>query len=641
MSAEPLPDIDPTLLKRHSALVWFESEGVIRLPNGRMSKAGELRANILQRRIFALAAARRAAGSPCFAIGLKPRKRGFSTGVAALNYTTVAGQPAEAVIVGNKLETSDTVYRMVGVFHAHDALAKTGVWGSTAKIGVEKTAWAHGSTLTQSTAHGKESIRGQTPTFIHGTEVAHWEQEDDVFLAVMNAVPDDPSVSVWLESTPKGRGGEFHKRWQVARWPKPNECPPGDEDYWKQWEAKCPDQPGSFLAEWEFVRVFAAWFEFDESTIRLDDVQKKHIEATLDEMSWYHGERALIEVYGQTDPKTGVQRLGREVEGFDIWEQLAWRRIVIQAKCGSDPRRFDQEYPKDPHSCFLAAGRPVFDADAIEHYAAQIITPEYGTLDSNVPAERADKTGEMMTWRQVHREDAIIWRWEAPRLNCRYLIVLDTAEGADQAGGRDPDRHSCLVLRRAYTDMSGVEHKARLVARLRPPCNVPIHVLVEWVHRLSRYYSALVIPEMNSSGLAYIVGAKLRGTPIWKRVEWNPRDGREEEKMGWRTTDTADYGGIRTVIIDALGGILRSRAVDLHCTNAAHELGCFVNKHGRKEAEAGEHDDDVLALAIGLYKIDSATAYTEQAIERQMPRDLREMMDRLENPDNKGGAHFW
>jgi hypothetical protein len=636
-------EFDAGIVLRGDPRAWFETKATIRLASGRISKPGAARANVLQRRIFALAKARRAAGRPCFAIGLKPRKRGFSTAVAALNYHELAGHGYESVIVGNKLETSETVFRMVALYADRDDFARTGRWSSANRTTTERITWQHGSMISQSTAKSGESIRGQTPQIIHGTEVAHWEQEDEVFLALMNAVPDDPNVSVWLESTPKGRGGEFYNRWQQARWPKPDECPDDDADYWRAWEVKCPDQPDAMFAEWEFVRVFAAWFEFDEATIKLDEGQKKHIQETLDSKSWYYGEKALIEVYGQIDPATGKQRLGNQAAGTDVWEQLAWRRMTIQSKCGMDPSQFDQEYPRDPHSCFLASGRPVFDADAIEHYSTQLMTPDYGTLDTNLP-----DTGivphewfqERTTWRTTERDDAIFLRWESPRVNCQYLIVIDTAEGEDQAGGRDPDRHSVLVLRRGFFDTEGVWHKTRMVARVRPPCQVPIHVLVEWAHRLHLYYSALVIPEMNSSGLAYITGAKIRGTPIWKRTEWNPRDGKEVTRFGWRTTDNQDYSGVRTLIIDHLGGVLRKRELDLHCGNAVHELGTFVNNSGRKEAEKGEHDDDVLALAIGLYKIDAATGHFELPIERIMPADLRDSLGKTAGA-TKGPAHDW
>lgn len=633
--------IDLAALLRHDPQLWFESKAVIRLTNGRVSEPGQLRANVLQRRIFALARSRRMKGKPCFGIGLKPRKRGFSTAVAALHYHHIAGQPAEGVIIGNKRDTSETVYRMMALFAKEDEMAKKGEWSSPANVKAETMEFAHGSKVSLSTALGRESVRGMTPQAAHGTEVAHWEQDQDVFLAMMNALPDDPNVMAWLESTPAGKQGAFHARWENARWPTAEECPEDDADYWRQWESNCPDQPDAIFAEWEFVRVFAAWFEFDEATLKLTPEQQRHIEATLDERGWYRGERALIQVYGNIDERSGEMRLGKQVTGTNVWEQLAWRRMTIQAKCGNDPAKFDQEYPRDPESCFLASGRQVFDADALAYYQSQVLPGELGTLDSNIPEFATNRQGEKVTWRGCGREEAIFQRWEAPRRGCRYLCVLDTAEGKDQTKGDNPDRHSALVIRRAYSMPDGTIHKARVVARLRPPSQVPIHALVELVHRLQLYYNALVIPEMNNSGLAYITGARTRGTLIWKRQEWIPKEGRSEEKLGWRTTDHLDYGGVRTLILDALGGALRERAIDLHCPNIVNELSTFVDKHGRKEAESGKHDDDVLALAIGLYNIDSATAYDEAPVERQMPRDLVEAAEAQNNPTGKGGAHFW
>lgn len=598
-----------------------------------------MRANILQRRIFALVAARRAAGKPCFIIGLKPRKRGFSTAVSAIHYTTVASQQAEGVIVGNKLETSATIYNMLATFAQNDPLALQGKWSSGVKVQAETCSWQHGSKVAQSTAIGRDSIRGQTPQIAHGSEVAHWQDEEGVFLALMNAIPDDTNVFVCLESTPAGRAGAFYQRWKDARWPAPTECPIGQADYWKKWAVKCPDQPDAIFAEWEFVRVFAAWFEFDEAALTLDDLQRKHLQATLDEKSWYHGEKALIEAYGNVGPD-GKTRLGTEVEGVDVWQQLAWRRYIIKSKCNSDPLQFDQEYPRDPESCFLASGRAVFDSDALEHYAAEAREPEFGTLNSNLPEGAIDRDGERATWRRTASEDALFWVWEHPRIGCRYLIVLDTAEGEDQTGGKDPDRHSCLVIRHAYRAADGSYFRARVVARIRPPCRVPITTLVEWVQLLHLYYQALVIPEMNSSGLAYITGARMRGTPIWKRKDFNPRSGKKEEKMGWRTTDSPDYGGIRTVIIENLASILRERLLDLQCAHVAHELGVFVDKNGRKEAASGEHDDDVMALAIGLYNLDAATAFAQEIVPRVMPADLRALTEGQSTLD-RGRAHYW
>src|SRR5262249_2987209 len=153
--------------------------------------------------------------------------------------------------------------------------------------------YEHGGRVIQDTAKNGESIRGMTPQFIHGTEVAHWENASEVMVALLNAIPDSGFNCVFLESTPNGIGGEFHTICQKARWPNDKECPPGQQGYWKQWEALCPNQEeeAGGLGDYNYVRVFAAWFEFDDARIPLTAEAKKEIESSLDGASWYHGER--------------------------------------------------------------------------------------------------------------------------------------------------------------------------------------------------------------------------------------------------------------------------------------------------------------------------------------------------------------
>jgi len=461
----------------------------------------------------------------------------------------------------------------------------------------------------------------RTPSFAIGnTEMAHWEGEEETFIALMNAIPDTPESCVFLESTPKGQGGRFFEMWQGARWPDAIECPDEDE-YWRQWAALCPQQEDDSLSEYDFVRVFAAWFEFEEAASRLDDAQKDHIRRTLDAKSWYYGEKALIEAYGRTR-EDGSQVLGREVHEFDVWEQLAWRRQTIKTKCKGDPRVFDQEYPRDPESCFLASGNPVFDADAIAHLQSICsVSPRAGQID------RPDEQSLRAVWRECDPDDATFQCWETPRIGCRYIIPVDTAEGNDQTKGDDPDRHSVPVLRAPYIDANGTNWRMKVVARVKPPCRMPIHALVGAVHALSLFYgNAIVIPEMNNTGLAFLVLAKERGMNLWKRVDINPRSGKKEEKLGWRTTDTADYGGLRTLIIERLGEVLREKAIDIHCPHIVGELAKFVDNEGRKEAGRGAHDDDVLSLAIGVYNIEAASAMEQIIVPKNVPPDLARLM---------------
>jgi hypothetical protein len=616
-------------LIRNRATVWLETNGYIRNAEGKKVRP---KVNVLQRRIEAVYFSALTKQRPCRAIGLKPRKRGFSTMVAAIHHSQLNNFPHEGVIIGNKLETSNTVFRMLSTYAETDEFK--GKWGSQHTATTEQINYQHGARVLQDTAKNGDSIRGMTPQFIHGTEVAFWLNDSEVMVALLNAIPDSGFNCVFLESTPNGATGTFFETWEGARWPTPEECPSGQEDYWKQWEKFCPNQGQGVagLDRFDYVRVFAAWYEFDDACVKLDASEKQEIESSIDAASWYRGERELIELYANDGP--AGKRLGREVTTCDVWEQLAWRRMIIKSKCHSNPRIFDQEYPRDPRSCFLASGNPVFDEDALTHLQILSRVPiDYGQI-----AETEEKRA---TWIPVASDSSTFWRWEQPIGGCAYLITCDLAEGEDQTKGDDPDAHSALVLRRAYVDRAtNIGHRLKLVARVRPPNRMPMHAFVEVVWLLHLYYGrCVVIPEMNNSGAAFIMGARAKGMPIWQRADLDPHSGKKQLRDGWRTTDTQEYGGLRAAIIWHLHGILRDRGLDCHCPSVQAQLANFVDKSGRMEAGRG-HDDDVMALAIGVFNIESATTYSEPKIEAQLPWDLRKL-ERDEAAGRPGMAMRW
>ena len=615
-----------TLIRARPA-VWLETHGHIRDVNGKDCKP---KVNVLQRRIESLYVSALLKGKALRSIGLKPRKRGYSTMVAAIQHSQINNFQHEGVIIGNKLDTSDTVYRMM-VYYAQTDEFK-GKWGSNFTATTERLTYDHGGRVIQDTAKNGDSIRGMTPQFIHGTEVGYWENAEEVMVALLNAIPDSGFNCVFLESTPNGANGTFFDTWQKARWPTDEECPQGQEGYWKQWASLSPDQEAEAggLEQFAYVRVFAAWYEFDDARVVLNESEKREIESSLDAASWYQGERQLIELYGNQGPK-GL-RLGKEAIDCDVWEQLAWRRMTIKGKCGGNPRIFDQEYPKDPRSGFLSSGNPVFDEDSLTHLQILSRVPcEYGQL--NESEGRA-------SWIPCSEESANFWRWEQPRQGCSYLLVGDLAEGEDQTKGDDPDRHSVLVLRRAYVEKDGTQHRMKLVARIRPPNRMPMYALIDLVWLLYLHYGRCeVIPEMNNSGAAFILGARAKGMHIWQRKDIDPHSGKRQERDGWRTTDTREYGGLRAAIIWHLHGVLRAKALDCHCPSVHGELVNFVDKAGRMEAGIA-HDDDVLSLAIGVFNIDSATEFREPRVEVKLPWDIA----RLESEENMNSgymAHRW
>ena len=617
------------------AQAWLSQYGTISDVRGNLINSDStppLKLNILQRRIAAVYAHAKSTQSPCRVIGLKPRKKGFSTMVGAIHYHQLRSNRHEGLIIGDQFETSDTVFRMEQTYLDNDKMP----WGNTGSYNTERIKFSNGSIIHQRTAKNKNTARGMTPQFAHGTEVAHWQNAEPVLVAVMNAIDSSVFNAVFLESTPNGAQGPFFDTWENARWPNDNECPMGQEGYYKQWSVMSPGADGDpIFGDSGFVRVFAAWFEFDDSFTRLNDEQKIYIENTLDAEEWYRGEKELMATY-LVERKNGVKTLGKEVEGCDVWEQLAWRRQTIKTKCSMNPNTFDQEYPKDANSCFLASGSKYFDSWALAEFVSGVRDPDYGTISVQEGARGG--TGGAV-WMPTDKDTAPFMRWEHPILGASYLVSVDPAVGVDQTSSRndDPDQHSCLVWRRAFRDQNGVYYKPALVARVShgDPGSYPIATAAELVNLLSIYYGrAITVVEMNNSGLAFITCLQTLGTPLYYREEYDPnKAGAKRRMVGWQTSDTANYGGIRTQILEMLHQLVRENSINIWDKHLIAELGAFIrHPNGKLAAANGKHDDDVMSAAIGLRCLDSASVYAEVPVTRKMPSDLAAQLKAAEAP---------
>ena len=127
--------------------------------------------------------------------------------------------------------------------------------------------------------------------------------------------------------------------------------------------------------------------------------------------------------------------------------------------------------------------------------------------------------------------------WNHPNEDDKYIISVDTCTGEDQQEqglAADPDYHSVQVWRSGYDDYSGDYHVPRLVALHHS--RVDIGYLAEEVFALSLYYGkALVIPEVNNSGLALVRYLLDYGVPCYRRRRMNDSSGMVEKSFGWST----------------------------------------------------------------------------------------------------------
>ena len=215
-----------------------------------------------------------------------------------------------------------------------------------------------------------------------------------------------------------------------------------------------------------------------------------------------------------------------------------------------------------------------------------------------------------------------MWKiYDEPEYDSKYLISVDTCTGEDQQTqglAADPDYHSVQVWRAPFEDWHGNWHVPRMVALHHS--RVDIGILAHEVEAAARFYgNAFVIPEVNNSGLALLKYLLDMGLSVYRRRKYNDSMGMVEKSFGWSTDKIT-----RKTVIDHLASEIIEENVDIPDPDILKEFKTFViNDRGKPEAAPGHHDDHVLAAAIALYNIDSATTFKAPKKKKISNRMLR------------------
>ncbi len=528
--------------------VWFGTFALIKDKRGKMIKP---KPNVLQKKMFEHYRECQLEGKPCKMVILKPRQKGASTCAQALTYhhmrkhSDLAGS-----LMGDIAGTSDKVFEIYRRYAENDLFP----WNpddaglDTSGSLVDEIKLPSGSVYGKETAGSKNAGRSGTIQVGNMTETAFWTTtgHTDPSLAYLQSLYDGDSISlVVADSTPNGPQGWFYRTW---------------------------------TQENEWAKIFAAWFEFEDSVIPFKS--KEELKIFKDSL---------------TDDKIS------EMDRFDVnMEQLHWRRRVLQDKCNGDISKFRQEYPSDPDECFLMSSRPRFHTDVLKELSkvAEKISPKVGTLsmqDKDATAGFRPDTGG--NW----------FVYEEPEHDSKYLISADTCTGEDQQDqglAADPDFHSLQVWKAPYEDWHGDWHVPRLVALHHS--RLDIGILAEELEAAAKWYGgAFVVPEVNNAGLALVKYLLDMGVSVYQRRKINDSTGMVEKSFGWSTDKVT-----RKTVIDHLAAELIERNVDIPSLDVLNEMKVFVvNDRGKPEAAPGHHDDHVLAAAIALYNIERASKY--------------------------------
>lgn len=269
-----------------------------------------------------------------------------------------------------------------------------------------------------------------------------------------------------------------------------------------------------------------------------------------------------------------------EMHGATL-EQLYWRRWKIATDMGNSVEAFHQEFPTTPEEAFLATGRPVFDHKALMRMPT--VAGQSGEL------EQLEDDGPIKRIVFKPNDRGALTIWKRPLAGRRYVGGGDPSKGIDvsvRKKGEDPDFSVGFFI-----DADTGEQVAMLRARIRPI------VFAEYFALVGKWYNyAFLVPESNDAGfIDALVRTKYPLASIYQRQR-DPTDKRPAtiEEIGFETNPLT-----RSWLVGAGEDAIRTQSITIVSPVAIQECIRFVIKpDGKKEHQAGAHDDCVLAMCF-------------------------------------------
>ena len=231
------------------------------------------------------------------------------------------------------------------------------------------------SVIKTATAKNTGAGRSDTIQLVHGSEVAFWDNGEELVGSLMQTVPLRENTMIFLESTANGRGNFFAKLW--------NESVKGDSN---------------------FETFFFPWWIQDEYEMDGDEIE----EYTEDERAIVDLMREGITV-GNTHYKVPEDRIQRKIR----FRRYKEREFI------ASPELLLQEYPSTPHEAFIASGSTVFDVKSLSHMEKLVKEAKTYSIHDNLEREPY----------VVEDSNAKLKIWDMPEAREDYVIGADTAEG--------------------------------------------------------------------------------------------------------------------------------------------------------------------------------------------------------------------
>jgi hypothetical protein len=469
---------------------------------------------------------------------LKARQQGLSTVISAFQYWWLSQRKAQkGLVMAHEGESTTALLDMYR--RIHDNIPEV-VKPHTKYLSRNELNFDElDSGMRVATAGGRGVARGETLTFTHLSEVAFWPVAfaHTNFNGLVQAVPEEDDTFIFLESTAQGVTGKFYEMYQGA-------CDPTSIT-WNGYEV-----------------FFSAWVESDEYR----SPAPANFQRTPDE---------------DDIAATALQLYGIAVDN----DQLYWRRKKVGT---SGLELFQQEYPLTADEAFLSTGRPIFDNLKITKQIKDCKPPITLKAVEEAFDEKTHKPLPLRVLREHARGELKVFRELDPKES--YVIGADVGMGLRQGikGRKDGDPSVAQIL----------DSQMRQVAMWRGLCHPDVFAKI--LETLGYHYnSATIAPERNNHGLVTCVALRDSNYPYLytEQTEGTLEPDKDTIKLGFYTSEAT-----KPLIIDKLRALQREDEIEINDETTLKEMKTFVvSENGKMEAEAGTHDDCVMALAIAAY----------------------------------------
>ena len=274
----------------------------------------------------------KARGKKVRIVNLKSRQVGLSTYTESRFFQKVFFHPGRnAFVLSESSDSTANIFSMAHRFYKNlpEPLPKPRLLKDSSDMLEFET----DSNFRIATAGSRSVGRSMTINYLHGSEVAFWENAEDIIASLFPAIPNNLDSEIILESTANGISGK-----------------------------------GKFF--------------FDKVNEGLDD----RSEWTTLFYPWYEHEEYISEIpadFVLTEEEQEIKRLYRLNE-----KQLSWRRLIIARDYKGREHLFKQEFPSCIQEAFLRTGTPLVALEYLEKARKNVMSASAVPVVVGVDAAR-------------------------------------------------------------------------------------------------------------------------------------------------------------------------------------------------------------------------------------------------------------